>query len=199
MELGTFGTVALAASNIAFSMNSLIFIPALGVNMAVSSLVGQAMGRRQPLEAERVAWHSLHIVAAYMLPVSVLIAIFAPQLMDIFRPGDMSPEEFVQVRELGVILLYFIVIYSFIDSGNIVYFGALKGAGDTMGVLMLMGGALVLLLIIPIGLMKYFGVAGVYTMWMAFTVYVILLAVGAMVRFYRRGWHSIRVVETPPE
>ena len=70
--------------------------------------------------------------------------------------------------------------------------------GDTLGVLWLMGGALVLLLVVPIGLMQYFGVATVYTMWIAFTVYVILLAVGAMVRFYRRGWHTIRVVETPP-
>lgn len=198
MELGIFGTVALAASNIAFSINSLIFVPALGVNMAVSSLVGQAMGRQKPLEAERVAWHSLHLVAAYMLPVSVLIAIFAPQLMELFRPGDMSPAEFVPVRELGVVLLYFIVIYSFIDCGNIVYFGALKGAGDTMGVLRIMSGALVLLLIIPIGLMKYSGTANVYTLWIAFTVYVILLAVAAMLRFYRRGWHNIRVVETPP-
>lgn len=198
LEMGAFGTAALAASNIAFSINSLVFMPTLGLNMAVSVMVGQAMGRRKPQEAERVAWHTLHLAAAYMLPVSLGIALFAPELVDLFTPTGMTSESFAPVRDIGIPLLYFIAVYSLIDSANIIYFGALKGAGDTLGVLLLMGGALIFLLICPIAILKLLGVATVFNLWVVFTAYVILLAVGVLWRFYRRGWHSIRVVETPP-
>ena len=198
-EVGNFGRNALAASNIAFSVNSLVFLPMLGLNIALSSLVGQSMGRGKPQEAERATWNTLHIAVAYMLPLAIFIAAAAGPLMDVFSPGDMSPEQFAPIRELGIIILYFIAIYSLVDAGNIVYFGALKGAGDTLGVMYLLGGGLAFLLVLPILIMKHLNAASVFNYWVTFTVYVILLAVAASLRFYRRGWHSIRVVETAPK
>lgn len=197
-EVGSFGKEALAASNIAFSLNSLVFLPMLGMNIALSSLVGQAMGRGKPLEAERVTKNTLHLAFAYMLPLAVFIAVAAGPLMDLFAPGDLTREEFLPVRRLGMILLYFIAIYSLVDAGNIVYFGALKGAGDTLGIMYMLLGGLVFLLVLPICLLKYLGEASVINYWIAFTVYIMLLAILAVFRFYRRGWHKIRVVETAP-
>ncbi len=198
LEIGVYGTVSLAAGNIAFSINSLIFMPALGLHMAVSTLVGQAMGRHKPLEAEAAAKNALLLAAVYMVSVALCIACFAPELVDIFRPAGAAAE-FAPVRELGVVLLYFIVVYSCVDCCNVVFFGALKGAGDTMGVLMLMAGGLIFFLILPILTLKALGAAGVYSLWTVFTVYIIALAFGALIRFSRREWHNIRVVETVPE
>lgn len=197
-EVGTFGREAMAASNIAFSINSLTFLPMLGLNIGLSSLVGQAMGRGKPLEAERAAANTLHISLAYMLPLSVLIALFAGPLMDLFAPSDLTAAEFASVRELGVLLLYFIAVYSLVDSCNIVYFGALKGAGDTLGIMFLLLGGLVFFVITPILALKAMGMASAINYWLVFTAYIILLAFAAMWRFYRRGWHKIRVVETAP-
>ena len=195
-EVGTFGREAMAASNIAFSINSLIFLPMLGLNIGLSSLVGQAMGRGKPLEAERATVNTLHIALAYMVPLSVLIAVFAGPLMEIFAPGDLSPQEFGPVKSLGILLLYFIAIFSLVDACNIVYFGALKGAGDTLGIMFLLLGGLVFFVITPILTLKHLGMASAINYWLVFTLYVILLALAAMFRFYRRGWHKIRVVET---
>jgi len=161
----------------------------------VASLVGQAMGRGRPDEAERVTMNTLHLAFAYMLPLAALLALAAGPLMDIFAPGDMSPEGYAVVRELGIIMIYFIAVYSIADAGNLVFFGALKGAGDTLGVMYLLSGGLVFLVILPIAALKYLGMASVFSYWVVFTVYVILLASGAILRFYRRGWHAIRVVE----
>ena len=197
-EVGVFGRDALAASNIAFSVNSLTFLPMLGLNIGLSSIVGQAMGRGKPLEAERATANTLHIAFAYMLPLSLAIAAFAGPLMDVFTPSDLNPAEFEQVRSLGILLLYFIAIYSLVDACNIVFFGALKGAGDTLGIMYLLLGGLIVLLIIPIVVIKHLNMASVVSYWIVFTVYVMLLAVAALVRFYLRGWHSIRVVETAP-
>jgi MATE family multidrug resistance protein len=197
--VGAFGTVALAASNIVFALNSLVFVPMLGLNIAVASLVGQAMGRGRPDEAERVTMNTLHLAFAYMLPLAAFLALAAGPLMDIFAPGDLSPQDFVPVRELGVMLLYFIAVYTVVDAGNIVFFGALKGAGDTLGVMYLLSGGLVFLVILPIAALKYLGLASVISYWVVFTVYIMLLAGGAVIRFYRRSWHKIQVVETMPE
>jgi MATE family multidrug resistance protein len=196
--VGVFGKEALAASNIAFSLNSLVFLPMLGLNIGLSSLVGQAMGRGRPDEAERVTANTLHLAFLYMLPLALFVAVAAGPLMDVFKPGDLTGADFAPVRSLGVPLLYFIAVYSLVDAGNIVYFGALKGAGDTLGIMYLLLGGLVLLLIAPILTLKYLGLASVISYWTVFTVYVMLLAVGALARFYLRGWHRIRVVETAP-
>lgn len=197
-EVGAFGKNALAASNIAFSVNTLVFLPMLGLNIGLSSLVGQAMGRGRPDQAERVTINTLHLALAYMLPLSLFIAVTAGPLMDVFMPGDLTEAGFAPVRELGIILLYFIAVYSLVDACNIVYFGALKGAGDTLGIMYLLIGGLVFLLVLPIIALKYFDMASAVNYWIAFTVYIMLLALAALVRFYRRGWHVIRVVETAP-
>ncbi|MDR1947437.1 MAG: MATE family efflux transporter [Desulfovibrio sp.] len=198
-EVGAFGREALAASNIAFSLNSLIFLPMLGLNIGLSSIVGQAMGRGNPREAERATANTLRLAVAYMLPLALLIAAAAGPLTDLFAPGDISPEEFAPVREFGIFFLYCIAAYSVVDAGNIVYFGALKGAGDTLGVMCLLACGLILLFGLPVMLLKYLGAASAVNYWLVFTAYVMLLAAAAIIRFYRRGWHGIRVVETAPD
>ena len=196
LEIGRFGKEALAASNIAFSVNSAVFLPMLGLNLAVSSLVGQAMGRGKTGEAEFVTVNTLHTALVYMLPMSAFIALAAGPLMDIFAPGDLTAAQFVPVREQGILFLYFIAVYSLVDAANVVYFGALKGAGDTLGILYVLSGGLVFLLVLPIMMLNWLGLASAVNYWAVLTAYVMLLAAIAMYRFYRRRWHLIRVVET---
>lgn len=197
-EVGVFGKEAMAASNIAFSVNSLTFVPMLGLNIGLAAMVGQCMGRGRSDEAERVTANTLHLAFLYMLPLALLVAAFAGPLMDLFKPGDLAPHEYETMRELGVVLLYFIAVYSLVDAMNIVFFGALKGAGDTLGIMYMLLGGLILLLIVPILTLKYLGLASPVTYWLAFTAYVIMLALCAFWRFRRRGWQRIRVVETAP-
>ncbi|MDR2075436.1 MAG: MATE family efflux transporter [Desulfovibrio sp.] len=197
MEIGAFGAIPLAASNIAFSVNSLIFMPAMGLNMAVATLVGQAMGRRDTAGAERVVGNALHLAAAYMLPLSAAVALFAPEILNLFRPEGMDAAAFAPVLECGEVFLYCIALYSLVDSANIIYFGALKGAGDTLGVFLLLGAGAFLLLFLPITALKFLNLDTIYSLWGVFTLYVALLAGGAVLRFSRRGWSRIRMVEIP--
>ena len=116
-EIGTLGKAALAASNIAFSVNSLVFTPMLGLNMAVSALVGQAMGRGAPREAERITAYTLQLACLYMVPFCLLF-VFAPTpLLNLFAPQDMSSVDFASVRSVGVVLLAYIAVYTLVDAG----------------------------------------------------------------------------------
>ena len=198
LQVGQFGKQALAASNIAFSVNAVVFLPMMGLNLTVSALVGQAMGRGKPKEAERVTMNTLHTALAYMLPMSAFIALAAGPLMDLFAPGDLTAAQFAPVRAQGILFLYFIAVYSLVDAANVVYFGALKGAGDTVGILYVLFGGLLFLLVLPIMALHQLNAATVTNYWAVFTGYVMLLAAVAMYRFYRRRWHCIRMVETAP-
>ncbi|MDP6175365.1 MAG: MATE family efflux transporter, partial [Rhodospirillales bacterium] len=54
--IGRLGPVPLAATNLAFNINTLAFVPMLGLGIAVSTLVGQYLGRDNPDLAEQCTW-----------------------------------------------------------------------------------------------------------------------------------------------
>jgi len=193
LEVGKLGEVALAASNIAMSVNSLVFTPMLGLNSAVAALVGQAMGRERPDEAAKVAYNTLHLCLAYMLPLAVIFFLFAGPLMDIFRPDDPSVN-FAPIRATGIILIYYIAIYSLVDSCNIVFLGALKGAGDTFFVMLILAGTGIFVLVLPIVILKVLGLATLHPLWIALTAYVMTMALCAFLRFRNGKWRNMNIV-----
>ena len=64
--VGRLGPIPLAATNLAFHINSLAFMPLIGCSIAVSTMVGQRLGRDQPEAAEYCTWsgfapgHAVH-------------------------------------------------------------------------------------------------------------------------------------------
>ena len=194
-EIGRLGTSALAASNIAFSINSLVFTPMLGLNMAVAALVGQAMGRKMPKDAEQITKNTLHIAIVYMFPFALLFMLFPEFLLNIFAPEGMSAEDFANVRTVGTVLLSYIAIYTLVDAGNIVYLGALKGVGDTVGIMLILICSMLFVLILPIVTMRHLGLISLHSYWLAFMGYVSAMAVLAHLRFWRRRWHKLKVIE----
>lgn len=197
--LGALGRIELAASNIAFAINSLTFMPMLGLNMAAATLVGQCMGRKQPFQAEKAAYHALHLAFIYMVTVAILIVIFAGNLMDIFKGTDADTlRDFPLVRQTGIVLLYYVALYSLVDSVNLIFFGALKGAGDTVYMMKMIISCVVVVLIIPMLALNLTDMVSLHSLWIVFTAYIFVLAFFVTRRFRGRKWHSIRVIENQP-
>src|SRR5947208_2223084 len=59
------GMVAGAATSIAFTINAVAFVPMIGLNITVSTLVGQKLGENRPDLAERATWTALILGTAY--------------------------------------------------------------------------------------------------------------------------------------
>jgi MATE family multidrug resistance protein len=57
--VGRIGAVELTATTMAFTLNLLAYLPAMGIGQAVGVLVGQHLGRDDPERAERSAWTGL--------------------------------------------------------------------------------------------------------------------------------------------
>jgi MATE family multidrug resistance protein len=61
--VGQFGTVDLAVTSIAFTLNLLVLFPMLGIGQAIEVLVGQRLGEDRPDLAERTTWRGLAAVS----------------------------------------------------------------------------------------------------------------------------------------
>ena len=113
--VGRIGKAELVVTNIAISLDSVSFRPLSGFALGASTLVGQALGRNRPDEAVAAAKTTMVIVASYMT-VFILAFVFVPQpLLELFRPRDISPEDFAVIEGMGVLVLRFVAAYLLLD------------------------------------------------------------------------------------
>jgi multidrug resistance protein, MATE family len=191
--VGQMGKSELAASNLSFNLNSFAFMPILGIGLAASTLVGQHLGEDRPVLAERSTWSAFALGGGLMALVAGLY-LFAPNALLYAYSINSEPGEFTELNELAVVLLRFVAFYCLFDAMNIIFSGALKGAGDTGFVLVT---TLVLALLVGaatwIGV-KYFDL-GLYWCWTVITAWVCLLGVAFLLRFLFGPWRGMRVIE----
>lgn len=196
--MGRVGKLEMAATNIAFAINTLAFLPMVGLSIAVSALVGQALGAERPDEAHRAKGSAVHLAMAYMTLAALIFVLWPDPLLNLFRPRELTPADYAPIRDMGRTLLLFIAAYCTLDAWLMMTFGALKGAGDSRFLMYCLGTLAVTALVLPVyAAVDVFG-AGLYPAWTIFTIYVGLLAV-ALDRRYRSGkWRTMRVIETSP-
>ena len=123
-EVGTYGAAALA---IGFQVESLAFMPGLGINVAATSLVGQALGHWQPEEARRRGNTAILFGLGVMVLIAVPIVVFAPFILHLFDPSA-NP----LLLKAGLSYLRINTLALPITAIAIIANGALRGAGDSV-------------------------------------------------------------------
>lgn len=124
------GLVTAAAITIVFNWDMVSFLPMLGVNIGVTSLVGRYMGAGSPDAAHRAAVSGLKLALVYSFCILVAFAVFPEFLVGLFRPRG-SDDLFGQVFPLAVNMVRLAALYVMADAVLLVFSGALRGAGDT--------------------------------------------------------------------
>jgi MATE family multidrug resistance protein len=129
-----------------------------------------------------------------MVSASIMFLAIPRQLVGLFHdPTATTTDNWFNVVTTGALLLRFVALYSLLDGFNVVFLGALQGAGDTSFSLraivvanILFAGALVLLDAMH---------CGVYLLWTAATAYIMGIAVVWLLRFRGGRWQKMRVIE----
>lgn len=198
--VGRIGRQELAATNLAFNLNSLVFIPMMGMGTAVMTLVGRRIGERDPQLAVRTTWMAMLLSGSYMLAFAP-IYLFAPDLIMAPYFAYSAPGEFEQMRPLVTQLLYFVVLYSFFDAMAVVFGSAVRGAGDTRFSLIFSLLSAWFVLVMPVWLASRAGTITLAASWWGVSAYIMLLGVGFAIRFQLGRWKSMSVIEhdAPPE
>ncbi len=195
--MGRLGTTSLAATNIAFNINTLAFMPMIGFGIAVSVLVGQYIGKGRADLAERGVYSGFHMTLFYMSSVAAAY-VFLPDLFLWPYAAQSDPVRFREISEMTVILLRFVAVYSVFDTMNIIFASAIKGAGDTRFVVLMVVTLSLGVLVVPTYVaISHMGM-GLYVCWGIASAYVILLGFAFLFRFLGGEWKEMKVIEEAP-
>ncbi|WP_165441873.1 MATE family efflux transporter [Rubinisphaera italica] len=192
--VGKMGTTALAATNLAFNLNSLAFIPMLGLGTAVMTLVGRRIGEKNPALAETTVRHALQLGCTYMGLWCVAYVLIPRLLITPFR-AYAAGDEFAEIEETAVILMRFIAIYGLFDVLAIVYGYALRGAGDALYPFLFFTLSSIFCLIIPSAVIWYLWGGNLIGTWSVVTFYIFIVGIGMWWRYRGGKWKSMSVIE----
>lgn len=183
---GDTATAEIAAANVVVNLTLVAILPGIGLGITAASLVGQALGRCQPDDAERWGWDVVRVSAV------VLGALGLPMLLipDVILAGFLHDAATLDLAR-GPLRLVGASIA--IDGVGMVLMNALLGAGASrtvMGVAVTVQWVVFLPAAYVIGPVLGYGLVEI---WAAQVVYRALLA-AVMVVLWRRGeWKTIEV------
>ena len=180
------GDNAMAASQAFIALLSLSFMQAVGVGVAVSTLVGQYAGSREHQYVENSFRSGQKLAFGISLVIAALFIFFPGLLMRIFTDSD-------EVIAMGRSLLLLGAVYQIIDAGCIVTDNALRGAGDTKVPFL---ARLILSIVVLIPLSWYLGFyidGGLTGLWLASGIDLLVLGIFLVLRFRSGAWKKIQI------
>jgi putative MATE family efflux protein len=122
--LASIGTIALAAHAVALRAESLSFMPGFGFAVAGTTLVGQALGARDPERAAQSGMITFQMAAALMAVMGLVFVLVPRPLIAIFTDD-------IAVIEMAVTPLRIVGFIQPLLAASMVFPGCLRGAGDT--------------------------------------------------------------------
>ena len=189
--VGQFGTADLAATNITFQYLHISFMPAVGVGIAINSLVGRAVGARDLAAAYRQVRIGARITMGYMAFMGLMFFVLRTPLVALFTD---DPE----IIAIGARVMTCAALFQVFDGMCITYNNSLRGVGDTawpaaallitFGLLGLGGGY---------AIARYVPQWGSLGPWLGGTAYITTLGLLLRWRWFGERWRHIDIFREP--
>jgi len=166
----------------------LAFMPAVGIGIATTALVGKHIGLRQPDIARKRAHQGVITAMVWMGMCGAMFLAFRYPLARLFATTDQADE----IVRIGARIMICAAVFQLSDAVGIVYIGALRGSGDTKWPMLvtvvlswsiLVGGGIATVLLLP--QLESLGP------WIAASVYVIVMGAAMAWRFESGAWRKI--------
>ena len=127
--MGLLGTTALAAHQVALQCAAFTFMVPLGIGIATSVRVGQAVGRRDPAGVRWAGLTGIGLAAAFMLGAALLFWTLPRSIVGLYIDVDAPAN--AEVVHLAVTLLGIAAVFQLFDGTQVAASGALRGLKDT--------------------------------------------------------------------
>jgi putative MATE family efflux protein len=187
--VSTFGTDPIAAYGVGTRVLSVVIIPAMGLSMATSTLVGQNIGAGRVDRAERTNRISCILSFFTLLAAGVFFFFAGRSFSMLLMPkGGAAIEESAQFIRIVAIAFPFIGLQQVLT-------GTLRGAGDTVAPMLL---AIVSLWILRFPLayvLSKHSSLGAIGIWWAVTLSIIASATMAGIWYLRGDWKRRRLID----
>ncbi|TDG14249.1 MATE family efflux transporter [Seongchinamella unica] len=127
-----YGVVQGASMAIVFNWDMVSFVPMMGLNIGVMSLIGRFVGAGDMTRANQVIASGFILALGYSGTLAVLFLLFRVELVDVFATDDA---QFAEIRVLASAMMIGLTTYMMADAVLLIAGGALRGAGDTRWVM----------------------------------------------------------------
>jgi MATE family multidrug resistance protein len=201
--VGRFGTVHLAANTAAMRYMGLSFMPAVGIGVAATALVGKCIGENRPDLARRRTHAALLAAMVYMGLCGLAFYLFRHPMVEFFvridtsalADGRQAAALTEQIVRVGGDIMLCAAVFQLFDAVGIIYIGALRGAGDTYW-------PMFMTILLSWGLVVGGGAAAVKLApqmtsigpWIATSLYVVVLGMVVAWRFESGPWQKIHLL-----
>ncbi|MAT94203.1 MAG: MATE family efflux transporter [Halioglobus sp.] len=182
----SYGVVQGAAMAIVFNWDMLSFIPMVGLNIGVMSLIGRFVGAGDMARANKTISAGFVLAFAYSGSLALLFLCGRYELVALFDNGG---EDFSQILELGAKMMLGLVTYMLADATMLIAGGALRGAGDTRWILLTSVSVHGLMLLAQYLVIVVYRL-GPMTSWWVFVAMLIVLALLYLGRLLRGSWRD---------
>lgn len=186
--IGRLSIVELAASNIAFQVDQIAFMPILGVGTAVSILIANELGKKEQKSMGNIIKSAMFMSGCFDVLVIILF-VFLPKLLISPFIDFSNPDQ--DLIEISVILLRILSIYVVVDAFGIILASVLRGAGDTMFIMWSMFILGVIFIITPSYIATI--VKNLYLAWGGVVVYIFMLCIVFIIRVKQGKWKKIKI------
>ncbi len=174
----SYGVAEGAAMAIVFNWDMLSFVPLMGLNIALMSMVGRTVGANDMSKTNEVISAGFVIAVAYSGAMALMFVVARESLLNIFAtPGmDFSP-----ILAVGAPMMIGLATYAVADGLILVCSGVLRGAGDTRWLLVASVIVHVLTLIVQVFVILVWQLGPLVSWW----VFVSMLIVNALLYLWR--------------
>lgn len=185
-----FGIVSVAAQQIAYSINGIVFMLAMGLGVAATIRVGYETGAGRPAIARRAAFVALGTAITVGVVAAIILSMGNRSIAGAFTTDP-------DVAALASKLVLFVALYIIVDNAQATAIGALRGYKDTRAPMLI---ALVGYwgMALPLGAALGFGwlgtALGVYGFWIGLATGLAFVAAALSWRLFRL---SQRTIATP--
>ena len=177
----------------------LSFMPAVGLSIAMTAIVGKCMGMGRPDLATSRTWLGLRIGLVYMGACAIGFFVLREWMIERFVPASMSAAEAEELVRIGSTVMIAAAVFQVFDAMAIVLSGALRGAGDTVwpgiATILLSWGCIVGLGHLLVATAPRLGSLGP---WIGAAAFIITLGSALLWRFVGGKWREIKLVERAP-
>lgn len=187
------GDVVATASTIMFNWDLVSFIPLLGIEVAVTSLVGRYMGAGRPQVAHRAALSGIRTGVFYSVVILFMFVLVPETLVRVFEPATITGV-FEESVPLAVSMIRIAALYVLVEAVLVALVGALRGAGDTF--FTMVASVLAHWSFVPL-LWVSFNVfhVSVVTAWFLLVIFFLLFSLIFYLRFKSGKWKTIKVID----
>ncbi len=182
----SFGSEIVAAYGIGARILSFIIIPALGLAIATTSLVGQNVGARKIKRAEQVANLSNKIAFFGLTGIGIIMFIFAEQLTAFFIPND--PEV---IRDGALFIKIMAPSFGLLGVMQVLN-GTFNGAGFTKASMLISILSLWIVRFPLAYILSYNTSLGYEGIWWSFPISNLIAAIAAY-SYFKMGYWKLRV------